>query len=249
MSHRICLFLKFLRRKLFKYFRKLIGIFFSFYLRKIHNPQYFPLKGPCLIISNHLSYLDSLIVSSILRNQYIVILASEEIKKNPVMLYLSHFNRVIFADHTKMSLSALKEILRLLKEGYIVLLYPEGTRSRNGCLNEPRLGFVKIAHSANVPIVPIAMEGTFEILPSHKKIPKFRRCDLYVGKPIHIDKENKEFSKYFDSEGSLIKEKADIIAFQIMNQIRKMINQPWDKSVVSKLKDLGVDIEENCSNI
>jgi 1-acyl-sn-glycerol-3-phosphate acyltransferase len=158
------------------------------------------------------------------------------------MYWLSKFNITIFVDMEKGNISYLKNILSALKRGYIVLVYPEGTRSRNGCMGEPKPGFVKIANFMNVPIVPICMHGTFNILPPHKIFPRFRRCEIFVGERLFVIKDNPEFKKCFDKDGHMTKLGNDEIAFRIMNKISKIGNHPWDKKLYPRLKDMGIDV-------
>jgi len=238
MPHAFKLCFRYIKRKVFYFSRQFVGIFFGFFLRKIHNPERLPKNGPCLIVSNHFSYLDSLIISSIYRKQYIVILASQDIKKQPIMHWLSKYNVTIFVDLENGGLSALRNIISLLRRGYIVLVYPEGTRSRSGLMGEPQAGFIKIAQAANVPIIPVSMKGTFDILPPHKIIPKLKRCELVVGLPIYINKENVEFSSLFNEKGNITVSASIQIAYKIMDKIARSVNQSWDLKVRSNSKYL-----------
>ncbi len=248
MLNKIAVYFRFLRRRVFVLIRQAIGLFFGLYLRRINGLEHLPSKGPCLIVSNHLSYLDSLIVSSIYRKRYIVILASNEIKKQPLMHWLSKLNVTIFVDTERNSTTYLKELIRLLKRDHIVLLYPEGTRSRQGKMNEPRSGFVKIAHSLGVPLLPWGVKGSFEILPPHRIFPRFRRCEVFLGKPVKINRDNFD-ARFFDEKNNLTKQGIDVIGYQIMNGIALMVNQDWDDAACSKIKLLGVDFEGNNCHI
>ena len=157
------------------------------------------------------------------------------------MYWLSKFNVTIFVDFDKSNISYLKNIISRLRSGLIALVYPEGTRSRDGSMGEPKSGFVKIAHSMNVPIVPIAMKGTFDILPPHKFFPKLKRCEIIVGEKIFVNKSNPEFTHCFDEKGNLSKEGVEEIALRIMNKIAKSIDQPWGKSLYPKLRSFKID--------
>jgi len=75
------------------------------------------------------------------------------------------------------------------KKGDIIALYPEGTRTRNGQMGEPKPGVAKIFLGSGVPIVPVAIKGTFELFPPHGKLKIKRIVEIKIGKPIYFEKE------------------------------------------------------------
>jgi len=78
------------------------------------------------------------------------------------------------------------------------------------------------------------MKGTFDILPPHKKIPRFHKCEMFVGNPININKRSPLFKDIFLKEKNaknLSDEGMKEIAIRIMDGIAKMVGQEWDDSV------------------
>ena len=78
----------------------------------------------------------------------------------------------------------------LLKNNHILGIFPEGTRSADGKLRELNSGMIKIALKAGSPIVPVGINGTFDIYPPKAKIPAFFKRKIiyiYFGKPVYLD--------------------------------------------------------------
>ena len=88
---------------------------------------------------------------------------------------------------------ALKWAVKALKQGKIIAIHPEGTRSLTGKLQKGKTGVVRLALAAKVPVIPIGLIGTFEILPKGKYIPKLKRATMNIGKPMY-------FGKYYDKK-------------------------------------------------
>jgi len=226
--------LRLLRRVNFRFLRLLLYSLFRLWLKKIHNIKGLPQKGPCIIISNHTSYIDWIVLSAVYKEKYLVFLGNKELSKRPIVSWLMNLNILVYIDPEKPGYSYFREIIKRLKEGYIVVIYPEGTRSRNGKMIEPKLGFVKLALITGIPIIPIGFKGAFEILPPNMNLPKLKRCEIFVGNKIIVDKSNILFKDVFakDNNARMIsKESMREIAFRIMNVVRNMVAQDWDKSV------------------
>lgn len=93
----------------------------------------------------------------------------------------------------------IKEAIRVLKQGDILIIYPEGTRTRTGKMGEGKFGVARIFLKTGVPILPVAVEGTFEIMPPGKK-PKIKKIvKINIGKPLYF-KEDLERIKRIDCD-------------------------------------------------
>ena len=82
---------------------------------------------------------------------------------------------------------ALQWAIKALKHGKIIAIHPEGTRSLTGKLQKAKTGVARLALKSKVPVVPVGLIGTFEILPKGKNIPKFKTAIMNIGKPMHFD--------------------------------------------------------------
>lgn len=87
-------------------------------------------------------------------------------------------------DRTKGDLAALRSALSGLKGGKVVALFPEGTRSLDGNLQEPKGGIGFLIAKARVPVVPVYVAGSYQALPKGRKWIKPKRVRVYFGEPI-----------------------------------------------------------------
>lgn len=228
-------FFRLIRRRIFKMARFMVYFAFRLWLKKIYNEERLPKEGPAIIVSNHLSYYDWAVLSAVYWDRYLVFIGNEDLLNRPFVSWLMKLNILIFIKPRNPGLGYFKEVLRRLKEGHILVIYPEGTRSKSGRMQEPKWGFVRIAVRTGAPVIPLAMCGTYEILPYNRKIPAFRTCEIVVGEAIYLNKENPLLDGVEPNE--LSEEDGTKIAFKIMQKIRKMAKQEWDREVLVKYKN------------
>ncbi|MGD0784312.1 MAG: lysophospholipid acyltransferase family protein [Sedimentisphaerales bacterium] len=166
---------------------------------KAYNLQYVPEKGGFLLLSNHQSFLDPMINANPLRRQC-CFAARSTLFKIPVFGRLVHSFNAIPIKRGEADLTAMRMFLEKLKDGYGLVLYPEGTRTRDGRIAEIKPGFGLLARKANVPIIPSVIDGAYECWPKQKKL--FSSGEIYVtyGQPIPAQKVaelgDREFAKY-----------------------------------------------------
>ena len=84
----------------------------------------------------------------------------------------------------KASEASLNTGLKVLAEGSILGIYPEGTRSPDGKLYRGRTGVARMVLESGVPVVPVAMIGTEHVMPIGTRLPKVRRIGIIIGEPI-----------------------------------------------------------------
>ena len=87
-------------------------------------------------------------------------------------------------------IAGIKETLKRLKRGEVVLIFPEGTRTPNGTIQNFKSGFCAIARRSKVPIVPVAIDGAYDAWPKNAALPRPRSIKLKVGHPIMFDEYN-----------------------------------------------------------
>jgi len=141
-----------------------------------------PATGGLLLVSNHLSYLD-VFVLGISCTRLLNYVARSTLFFPPLgSLIRSVGGFPIQRDG--MGASGLKETLRRLRNGGVVILFPEGTRSPDGRLQELKSGISVLAARANVPILPAAVAGTFGAWSRNQKFPRPHPVRVEYGKPI-----------------------------------------------------------------
>ena len=149
------------------------------------------LKSGFIIASNHVSYLDWLVLYSVFKNRYgkeIIFLAKDKLFNSVIWKKLIKATKCIKVTDKGISISSMRRIYRTVKGGGIVGVFPEGTRSPTGELLPAKEGFAKIAALTRAPIVPVGLIGFYEVWPRHKLLPShFGNCKIKIGKPIFPD--------------------------------------------------------------
>jgi 1-acyl-sn-glycerol-3-phosphate acyltransferase len=184
-----------------------------------------PRRGPVILASNHLSFADHFFGPLPLPRK-VVFLAKAEYFTRPGFMGL--VSRAFFSgtgqipvDRTggEASDRALRSGLRVLAEGNVLGIYPEGTRSRDGKLHKGKTGVARLALESHAPVVPCAMIGTFEFLPSGSFRPSLRiRPGVIFGEPL-------DFSRYYGQEAD--RDVLRAVTDEIMQAIQKLSGQEY----------------------
>ena len=154
---------------------------------KVRGLENLPKKGPYLLCSNHQSYFDPLVLTSllpwsVLRDTFA--LGTSDIFGKGFMRRLARWVRVVVLDPDANLVPAMRAGAYGLRQGHVLILYPEGERSNDGKPRIFRKGAAILSIHEQAPIVPIAIEGFYEAWPRHKAFPKLANLRLVVGKPI-----------------------------------------------------------------
>ena len=142
-----------------------------------------PATGAVLLVANHLSFLDVLLLGIPLQRPLNFVARSTLFV--PVLGFLIRSLGAFPIQREGMGASGLKETLRRLRSGGIVTLFPEGTRSRDGQLAPLKSGIAVLVSRAGVPVVPAGIAGTFEAWPRSRLFPFPRPIRIHYGPPIH----------------------------------------------------------------
>jgi 1-acyl-sn-glycerol-3-phosphate acyltransferase len=141
-----------------------------------------PDRGAAMLVSNHLSHLDVLVLGILLDRPL------NYVARSTLFFFpLGPFIRSCGAfpiQREGIGAQGLKETLRRLKRGGIVTLFPEGTRTFDGELGELKSGIAMLATKAGVPIIPAAIVGTFESWPRARLFPAAHPILVHFGPPI-----------------------------------------------------------------
>jgi len=122
---------------------------------------------------------------------------------------------------------ALEDAIKVLKRGDILIIYPEGTRTRvgEGKMGKPKSGVGKLHLLTSVPILPVAIKGTFELMPPGKVFPKIKKkIKINVGKPM-IFKEEIEKAKNLDCSSEEFQKMTKEISQKVMEEIKRLYQQ------------------------
>jgi len=117
---------------------------------------------------------------------------------------------------------ALDQAIQVLKRGSILVIYPEGTRTRTGEMGEGKLGVAKLFLETLIPILPVGIKGTFELLPPGGELKIKRIVKINIGKPLYF-KEELEKSGILNSESEEYKILCQKIIDKLMKEISNLI--------------------------
>jgi len=168
-------------------------IFFVFICRgKIENEEKIErnLRGGFIIASNHVSYLDSLVLYAYFHFRYrirLLIVAKNKMLKHPLWNLIAKGARVVRVSDCGTRIMSLKEFRRLAEAKYIGI-FPEATRSATGELITPHGGAIKLAARNNIPLIPLRLEGFYEAWPRERKWPKPHPCRIVIGTECRFDR-------------------------------------------------------------
>ena len=157
-----------------------------FFRVRCEGRQYEPLEGGVLVISNHQSNFDPVIIGLACRRRMNYV-ARDTLFGFAPFRWLCHSLDAIDLDTDGSGLSGLKETLRRLKRGEMVLIFPEGSRTPHGEIDPFKAGFCTLARRGNVRILPAAMEGAFHSWPATQWLPWPTTVHIHLGPPIEAD--------------------------------------------------------------
>ncbi len=166
----------------------LIVATFVFRFRRfgLHNV---PKEGPFLIVANHESFLDPVITGLAIAHKPVTALARKSLFKNPIFGAVLRSIGVTPIDDNGGDIATIKLSIRLLREGHVVSLFPEGSRTHDGKIQPFKKGALLLIRKSTAPILPIAVAGAYKTWPRSQKLPKFfgNHVAINVGKPIDHD--------------------------------------------------------------
>jgi 1-acyl-sn-glycerol-3-phosphate acyltransferase len=177
-----------------------------------------PRSGGLIIASNHESYLDFFCFAAVCPRE-VHYLAAEKFFDHPLWRRLMLGTGQIRLDRrANRHGDGYKHALSVLRQGEVVGIFPEGTRSPTGRLLRAHTGVARLAHRSRVPVLPVGISGTFEILPRHKRWPTLARCSIRIGAPL-------VFPAF--AEPRLDEDRYRLIADQIMLKIAALTGEVY----------------------
>jgi 1-acyl-sn-glycerol-3-phosphate acyltransferase len=208
-------------------------------LRVVFRPQvegshHVPEEGAAILASNHLSYADWLFMPLTLARR-VTFVAKAEYFTTPGIK--GWFQKQFFSgagqvpiDRTSGSAAegALSSAKRILGEGDLFGIYPEGTRSHDGRLYRGKTGVARLALETGVPVIPVAVVGTDVVAPPGKTFGSFTRPVVRFGKPL-------DFSRYAGLENDRFILRA--ITDEIMYEIMRLSGQEYVDMYAGRAKD------------
>ncbi|SHH80777.1 1-acyl-sn-glycerol-3-phosphate acyltransferase [Clostridium collagenovorans DSM 3089] len=159
------------------------------------------IQKPTLFVCNHLSNADVMIVNAAIKEINPTFVAGAKLKSDPVTKLGTKIYKNTSIKPNSPDKEGLKRIIDLIKNGESIMIFPEGTRSREGKMIEGKRGILLIAKLAKVPIVPLALWGTEKMLPINEEgvmnQERFVKSDVHIriGKQIKMPTKMREEDK------------------------------------------------------
>lgn len=161
-------------------------------------------EGPVLFVSNHQGYADIPVFCAVITEKQIGFVAKTSLGKIPVFGEWIRDIRSVFIerDDARSSLKTMEEGTELLKKGFSLVIFPEGTRSKGPVPGEFKKGALRLGIKAEVPIVPVTLNGTHHVYEDLGYVNSGAKVDFYIHPPI----ETKGLSK---AEANALPEKVE----------------------------------------
>jgi len=145
-------------------------------VRYVHK-EYAKLDTPYILIGNHISMLDPAIAAYGVRKQQVRFLGKAELTTNPFLRFFFKHLRMIPVNRFNTDMRALRSMLKVLKDEHVLGIFPEGTRYKEGVMENMEGGIAMIALQSDVPILPVYIQGT---------VKPFHRIRCTFGKPFTV---------------------------------------------------------------
>ncbi len=172
---------------------RLVGV--TVFRIRVRGREFLPTTGGGLILSNHQSHLDPLLIG-LACDRRMNFVARKSLFTFPPFRWLIDSLDAIPLDRDGSGFGGLKETLRRLKQEELVLIFPEGTRTRDGKVGKIMPGFCPIARRAKVPLIPVSIDGAFEAFPRTRDYPLPSVIHITFGPPLAPE----EIEKLADDE-------------------------------------------------
>jgi 1-acyl-sn-glycerol-3-phosphate acyltransferase len=189
----------------------------TFWRPWVEGLENIPEDGPAILAGNHLSFLDHFFLPLVIPRRVTFLAKSDYFTEPGVKGF---FKKLFFRGAGQIPIdrtggvaseAALRTGTRVLGQGRLLGIYPEGTRSPDGRLYRGKVGVAKMALDAGATVIPVAMIGTFEVQPPGRLLPRFGRVGIRIGRPL-------DFTRYDGLSGDrfVLRSMTDEIMYGLM---------------------------------
>ncbi len=159
----------------------------SFFNVRVINREKLFEDGPCIYVANHQSFLDPPVIGQLFEEE-VHFLARKTLYDNPVLNFIFPRESILPIDQNRPDAASILKVLRTVKEGGRILIFPEGSRTPDGEIHDamPGIGLI-LGRLAGVPVQPIRIEGAYDCLPIHsKRLRTDVPITVSIGDPIEL---------------------------------------------------------------
>ncbi|HET8660421.1 MAG TPA: lysophospholipid acyltransferase family protein [Micromonosporaceae bacterium] len=204
------------------------------FLPRVEGGEHVPEAGCAILASNHLSFSDSIFMPLMVKRRVTFVAKAEYFTGRGLkgwlirMFFVGTGTIPVDRSGGRAAQAALDTGLRILHEGGLFGIYPEGTRSPDGRLYRGKTGVARLALESGAPVIPVAMLNADEIQPPGKIIPKIRRVRIRFGRPL-------DFSRYAGMAGDRFVERA--VTDEIMYELMELSGREYIDIYAQKVKN------------
>jgi 1-acyl-sn-glycerol-3-phosphate acyltransferase len=189
------------------------------WIDSIEGLENVPIKGSVILVANHDSILDPLIMMAVCPRPIIFATAEWLFKRFFLGWLLRSTKQIEVKNNGINKEEVIAKSLEVLRRGEVFGIFPEGARSKTGLLQPAKSGVGRLALLSKASIVPIGIDDTFEIFPCNRSWPNFNKCRIKIGRPI----EPINYKKYERLENGARKITDELI----MPEIARLVGDPW----------------------
>lgn len=193
-----------------------------------------PANGPAILVSNHLSFSDSIFMPLMVPRPVVFLAKSEYftgkgVKGKLTALFFRLTNQLpMDRSGGAASASSLGTGMEVLEQGGLLGIYPEGTRSPDAKLYRGKVGVAKLVLASGVPVIPVAMIGTDKVQPIGRRLPNIRRIGMIFGAPL-------DFSRYQGLAEDRFVQRS--VTDEIMYELMRLSGQEYVDVYASTVKE------------
>ncbi|EKF23311.1 acyltransferase family protein [Mycolicibacterium hassiacum DSM 44199] len=206
---------------------------------KVQGLENIPERGAAILASNHLAVADSFYLPLVVRRRITFLAKSEYFTgtglKGAFIRWFYSVSGQVPIDRTNADAAqaALDTAARIIGEGKLLGMYPEGTRSPDGRLYKGKTGLARLALQTGAPVIPVAMVGTDVVNPPGSKMWHFGRVEVRIGKPM-------DFSRFEGMAGNRFIERA--VIDEVMYELMRLSGQEYVDVYAADVKQGKVDL-------
>jgi 1-acyl-sn-glycerol-3-phosphate acyltransferase len=205
---------------------------------KVEGLEHVPSKGAAILASNHLAVADSFYLPLVVRRRITFLAKAEYFTGTGLKgwfqrwFYTAAGQVPIDRTDADSALSALNTAARILDQGKLLGMYPEGTRSPDGRLYKGKTGLARLALESGVPVIPVAMIGTDVVNPPGSKMWRSGQVTVRFGKPM-------DFSRFEGLAGNRFIERA--VIDEVIYELMQLSGQEYVDLYAASLKEAAAD--------
>lgn len=163
-------------------------LFLPLYRFRMRGVRNIPLEGPLLIVSNHQSFYDPIIVGLGIHKRPFFAMARKTLWDTKWVAWLIDSLNAVPVDQQASDMKAMRKTMGVLQSGQALMLFPEGARTPDGEVHDFAPGMMLLIRRAKPSVLPVGLDGAYDVWPRGRKYPKlFGRIAVSYGEPIEAD--------------------------------------------------------------